>query len=219
MTHDFWQSRWQQGEIGFHAASVQPALIKHWPSLGVAQGARVFVPLAGKSLDLHWLAERGYTIVGVELSPIAVADFFAEAKIDNVAITNDGPFSVHRAGPFEIWCGDYFALDPKTVNVTAAYDRAALVAMTPDMQPAYADKLGQIMPAASKVLLIGLDYDQSQMQGPPFSIPSARITELLARNFTVDELGTHDGMAKSEHLRKRGLTRLEETTYALTRRN
>ena len=40
----------------------------HWAALGVAPGSRVFVPLAGKSQDMRWLAESGHRVLGVELS-------------------------------------------------------------------------------------------------------------------------------------------------------
>ncbi|MBS0302789.1 MAG: thiopurine S-methyltransferase, partial [Proteobacteria bacterium] len=55
MEHDFWLQRWREGQTGFHQARVLPLLQKHWPALGVAPGGRVFVPLAGKSLDMLWL--------------------------------------------------------------------------------------------------------------------------------------------------------------------
>ncbi len=68
MTPDFWLERWQNHEIGFHMPQVQPALGKHWPRLNVAKGATVFVPLCGKSLDMAWLADEGYRVIGAELS-------------------------------------------------------------------------------------------------------------------------------------------------------
>ncbi|MGO1893263.1 MAG: thiopurine S-methyltransferase, partial [Luteimonas sp.] len=68
MEPDFWHERWQQNRIGFHQEKPLPLLLKHWPSLGLAAGSRVFVPLCGKSLDMPWLAERGHRVLGVELS-------------------------------------------------------------------------------------------------------------------------------------------------------
>ena len=47
MNPDFWRQRWQDKQIGFHQAAPTPLLLKHWPSLGVPAGAKVFVPLAG----------------------------------------------------------------------------------------------------------------------------------------------------------------------------
>src|SRR3546814_8142059 len=78
MDPDFWQQRWRDNRIGFHRDGVLPLLEKHWPSLGLATGSRVFVPLCGKSLDMAWLAARGHRVLGVELSPLAVGQFFDE---------------------------------------------------------------------------------------------------------------------------------------------
>ena len=78
MHPDFWHDRWREGRIGFHQDKPTPLLLKHWPSLDVAPGAKVFVPLAGKSLDLAWFASQGYRVLGVELSQLAVEQFFAE---------------------------------------------------------------------------------------------------------------------------------------------
>ena len=82
MTPDFWIERWQKGEIGFHQEAGNDLLQKHWPSLGVTSDCKVFVPLCGKSRDMAWLAGQGHRVVGVELSPLAVDDFFREPGIE-----------------------------------------------------------------------------------------------------------------------------------------
>ena len=56
MDPDFWQQRWREGQIGFHQDAPTPLLLKHWASLDLPTGAKVFVPLAGKSRDMAWLA-------------------------------------------------------------------------------------------------------------------------------------------------------------------
>jgi len=76
MDPDFWHQRWREGRIGFHQDRPTPLLLEHWPALELTVGSQVFVPLAGKSLDLVWLAAQGYRVLGVELSPLAVAQFF-----------------------------------------------------------------------------------------------------------------------------------------------
>ena len=68
MDHNFWIERWNKQEIGFHQGDFDPALEKYWSRLNVPAGARVFVPLCGKSLDMLWFAQQGYGVVGAELS-------------------------------------------------------------------------------------------------------------------------------------------------------
>ena len=98
MDADFWLQRGNQGRIGFHRGEVMPLLEKHWATLDVAAHGRVFVPLAGKSLDMHWLAAQGHEVLGVELSPLAVRAFFADAGL-RPAIHADAEGVHHRAGP------------------------------------------------------------------------------------------------------------------------
>jgi len=214
---NFWLERWQNNEIGFHSEDVQPALIKHWPMLHMPRGARVFVPLCGKTLDMAWLAAAGHVVVGSELSPLAVDAFFAEREL-TPQTRSQPPFTIKSMGSYELWCGDFFALDKNEINVSAAYDRAALVAMPPDLQPHYAAKMAELLPAGAKVLLIGLDYDPKEMQGPPFNVPKARVQDMFGKDFDVSVIDARDGLTKSEHLKKRGITWLEEASYLLVRR-
>lgn len=218
MDHDFWLERWQKHEIGFHQPKVQPALVKYWPRGAAAPGGTVLVPLAGKSVDMTWLARAGHRVVGVELSQLAIDEFFAELGVAPER-KQVGDYSVSTADGIELWCGDFFALSPRDLpRIDALYDRAALVAMPPDMQPRYAAKLSELLPKDATGLLIGLDYDSTEMQGPPFPIPQTMLHELLSAHFDIDVLDARDGLAKSEHLAKRGVTRLEEATYLLRRR-
>ncbi len=218
MDRTFWLERWQRGEIGFHTPNVQPPLVKFWPRLDVAKGAMVFVPLAGKSVDMVWLAEQGYRVVGVELSELAIEEFFKALNV-RPSVRQVGKFSVTWSGAIELWRGDFFDLSASELPpLDAAYDRAAFVAMPDDMQRRYANKLAELMPAGAPVLLIGLDYDPREMKGPPFPIPHSDVESLLGGNFSIDVLDSRDGLAKSEHLKKRGVTRLEEVTYLLRRK-
>lgn len=165
LTPDFWLERWQKGDIGFHQSRVHDFLPKYWPQLKVERGAAVFVPLCGKSLDMMWLAGNGYKVIGVELSPLAVDDFFREHDLE-AETRSAGPFVVRSSGPFTIWCGDLFELPAEAlVDVKAAYDRAALVALPPSLQTRYAETLSSILPAAAPILLASLYYPQGEISG------------------------------------------------------
>ncbi len=217
MDPTFWHDRWHTNDIGFHQPAPHPALERYWHLLGVKPGARVFVPLAGKSIDMVWLAERGHDVVGAELSRVAIDGFFAD-RSRAPGIASEGPFTIHRAGPYELWCGDYFSLPvAATQRISAIYDRAALVAMPYSLQVQYAAKLAALSPRGVPVLLVSLEYDPSQMDGPPFSIPPARVETLFLQWFDVTLLARHDGAPMSPGMKKRGLTWLSEPVYLLRR--
>ncbi|MDX2259948.1 MAG: thiopurine S-methyltransferase [Hyphomicrobiaceae bacterium] len=213
----FWHERWLKGDIGFHQSRHHPALERFWALTGAQPGARVFVPLCGKSLDMHWLGAAGHAIVGVELSAIAIRDFFTEARLPARVDTLE-PFDIAIAGPYEIWCGDLFELPSRALaGIAAVYDRASLIALPPDMRARYARWLADHLAPATRVLLVTLDYDQREMSGPPFSVPPAEVAALFGAAFHIEELVRQDALGPADGLRKRGLTAATETVSLLTR--
>ncbi len=162
--HDDWLRRWADGNIGFHRPDVHAALRQHWlPHTG-----SVLVPLCGKSVDLRWLAERGLEVVGVELAERAIADFFAEQGLRHERVDGPLPAWVARDLPITIHRGDYFAFDG--VRCDALYDRAALVALPPDLRARYAAHTDRLLRRGAFRLVITLEYEQHLVAGPPFAV-------------------------------------------------
>ena len=196
----FWHDRWETNEIGFHQDDVNPLLLKHWGDLNAASGARVLVPLCGKSRDLTWLAEQGHEAVGVELSEIAAQAFFAEQGL-RAQRRETGGFVDYEAdcgaGRVRILCGDFFALTAARVGeATAVFDRAALIAMPPAMRPRYAGQLQALLPADAPILLITLGYEEGQVNPPPFRVPREEIEALYRPWREVECLGEQETRVK-----------------------
>lgn len=214
-----WHARWRENRIGFHRRDVHPMLAEHWPPPGVAAGARVFVPLAGKSIDMHWLAERGHEVVGVELSPIAVSAFFDEAGVAPEAGGESGvDYLEHER--IRLYAGDLFALTPEHLDGAAAcYDRASLVALDAATRRRYADALATLLPAGAGMLLVTVDYPQDEMAGPPFSVSDDEVRTLFAPAFRVERLQSASVLEEEAKFRERGVTRMHETAWHLVRGN
>ncbi len=217
MEPDFWHARWANNQIGFHEGKPNDYLTKFIDRLGAPSGACIFVPMCGKGVDMLWLADQGYRVLGVEISPIAVRAFFEENQLA-AEQSPEGSFARWRYGPIEILCGDFFALTSAELSgVGAVYDRAALIALPEDLRNAYVRHLAATLPGALNHLLITLDYPQSQMQGPPFSVGDAEVRRLFAAHCTIEPLASRDTLQDSPHLREKGLTRLQENAFLLTR--
>jgi thiopurine S-methyltransferase len=218
MDPDFWLQRWHENKIGFHQGRPTPLLVEHWSSIGVAPGAKVFVPLAGKSLDLLWFASQGYRVLGVELSQLAVEQFFAEHGL--TPETRESRYGRHyRAGDVELVCGDAFALDaPALAGCDAVFDRAALIALPPAMRPRYASELHARLPQGCRGLLITLEYPPDQKQGPPFTVPEAEVRELYGRDWDVEVLERRDILAQQPGFQAEGVSALDTVVYGLLRR-
>ncbi len=192
-------------------------LAQAWPLLGLETRARVFVPLCGKSVDMRWLAARGHEVIGVELSPIAVRQFFAYEGLQPSS-DRTGRFESLRAGPYTLLAGDIFDLDAATLGpVQACYDRAALVALPVNMRRAYVAHCARLLPPGTTLLLITLEYEQQRMEGPPFSVEDAELRALYEGAFTIEQLCREDVLAANPKFRDRGLDWLLESAYRLMR--
>lgn len=218
MDAEFWHERWNTGSTRFDQARVHPLLVEHWQRLIGTPAGSVFVPLCGRTIDMEWLAEQGHRVVGNELSPIAIADFFERTGLTAVERT-EGALAVHAASAYELWCGDFFDMLPTALDgVTAVYDRASLVALPPEMRRRYADHMSAILPAAASIFLISFEYDQAEMNGPPFSVTSDEIADLYADVFTPEVVVSVEVLGDNPDLGARGLSRLTETLTMLRHR-
>ncbi|WP_322997775.1 thiopurine S-methyltransferase [Castellaniella sp.] len=218
MDTDFWLQRWEHGQTGFHQSRVMPLLQKHWAALDLPQGSRVLVPLAGKSLDVAWLAAQGHRVLAVELSPLAVQQFFDEHQL-TPAISEVPQGRLYQAGGIDFLCGDIFDLDAATLaSCRACYDRAALIALTPALRARYVAHVYGQLPAGCHTLLLTLDYPQAEMDGPPFSVPDAEIQAHYGARWQIDTLETRNVLEHEPKFAARGVTRMSTTVYRLSAR-
>jgi thiopurine S-methyltransferase len=211
MTADYWLERWRDGRTGFHLADVNPLLVEH--SAVFSEATRVLVPLCGKSSDLEWLVTHGYQVVGVELAELAAQAFFAERGL-TPACRKEGDFVVYEHGNLAIWVGDFFATTSAQLGVfDAAYDRAAMIALPPELRSRYAPHLQTLLTPKASLLLVTLHFDIPG--GPPFSVPP----EEVSRAFTGAEvrlLASLDSSADPPSAVERGATFEHENVYSVT---
>ncbi|MBI5610650.1 MAG: thiopurine S-methyltransferase [Deltaproteobacteria bacterium] len=214
MQSEFWHERWAQRQIGFHQNEVHPLLQVLWSRLRPQPAEGAFVPLCGKTLDMHWLRAQGHPVVGVELSPVAVGEFFAEANLDPTQRPL-GELICSEAQGLQVYCGDFFALQPGDVaHCRLIYDRGALIALPPAMRRDYARHLRHLFGGGARILLVALDYPQHETNGPPFAVTAAEVGELYACGH-MTELSRQDILADSPNLAQRGVTRLEQVIYLI----
>lgn len=167
---DFWHARWSSNQIGFHEGQPNRHLVQFWP--GLAAGRRVLVPLCGKSSDLAWLAAQGHQVVGVELSPVACAAFFAERGITPEQRVL-GPYTSWEGEGIQLLQGDIF--DLTDADFDAVWDRAAMIALPPAIRARYAPHVQARLREGGVGLLVTMSYDQAKKDGPPFSVPDDEV--------------------------------------------
>ncbi len=183
----FWHQKWERNEIAFHEGKANPLLVAYFGRLALPKGSRVFVPLCGKTLDIHWLLSNGYHVVGSELSTIAVAQLFTELGVAP-SLTSEAKVSRYSAANIDILVGDIFDLDRADLGrVDAIYDRAALVAFPEGSRAQYAAHLMAITDRAPQ-LLICFGYDQRLQPGPPFSVSSDEVARHYQDSYDLEML-------------------------------
>lgn len=218
MDTNFWLERWESNLTGFHQDEINPCLERYWPELEPITGGRVFIPLCGKSHDMRWLLEQGYSIIGSELSPLAVEAFFSEYGL-TPETQQEQQHTRWKHGGIEILCGDFFNLGPSDIGtVDAFYDRASLIALTPAQRPIYARQFAELIRKDTPGLLITLDYNQLEMSGPPFAVSAAEVDRLFSKSFDIRRVFSFDALEENPKLKEKGLSELSEHAYRLLRR-
>ena len=216
MDKEYWHQKWQSKEIGFNQLQPNKLMQRYFSSLQLTPGCRVFVPLCGQSIDMLWLAGQGYQVIGVEISQVACSTFFKENKIP-VKITELNDFILYSSDEITIFCGDFFKLDRTILDkIDAVYDRAALIALPINTRKPYSEHLIELMRPAAAMFLITTMYDQTEIQGPPFSVNESEITALYSTHFKINQLYSKQLEVLPVHLKAKGLLQATEQVYLLT---
>ncbi len=192
MDRSFWLDKWAKNDIGFHQEEFNSHLTaegRRWLAPGP-----VLVPLCGKSRDMLWLAEQGLDVIGVELAREACASFFVENGLRFVR-ERFKAFDQFRSETVTLWAGDFFAFQAEDVPepIGSFYDRGALIALPPEMRPAYARKFQEFAfdprrQAPLRGLLLSIEYDKSALSGPPFSVGHDEVERLYEAGFEIRPL-------------------------------
>lgn len=184
----FWNNRWTAGNTGWHLPEVNASLKKHSDLLFetiVGGGARVLVPLCGKTVDMEFLVQKRVVgqVVGVDGIAQALTEYAAEhpdMEITPGESTNG--YGTWKGIKTTLLHGDFFSLDAKTAGGTfdAAWDRGSLVAIQPNLREAYVEKMGELMTKPNGRILLStiVRVSGDLTTGPPFSIDEKEVRRL-----------------------------------------
>lgn len=203
-----WIKRWQEGKTGWHRTQVNTRLMRHLPQMGISAGT-VFVPLCGKSVDMLYLAQQGYRVIGVELSEIAIRAFFTENNLtfrqENNAFISEHIVIYHKS---------FFDLTASELGeISWIYDRASLVALDNPTRTKYAQHLRTISNNAP-LLLLTLNYADKKA-GPPFAVDEAEVRKLFTGR-DVNLLERVDDIANEPKFQEAGATWIHKESYRIS---
>ena len=210
-----WLERWKKGTTGWHRSDINPQLIENINQLSGARTQTIFVPLCGASLDMKYLIDKGFHVVGVELSPLAIDRFFKENQIEH-KVSKVEDFDLYEGKNIDIYCGDFFKLKKDYFyDVSCVYDRAALIALNPDLQKKYARHLKEILPNSTKILLLTMFYPQNEMEGPPYSVGDDKVEVLFSEFKEIKKISSVNEKESSLKPNDLNLTYLFKNVYLI----
>ena len=183
-TNSFWIDKWKNQKIGFHNYTPHPFLIECIQSFNLNCGDAVFVPLCGKTSDISWLLDKGYHVVGVDLSEVAINALFDELGL-RPTITKKPHFSCYRAPMIDVFVGDLFNLETAMLpKINLVYDRAALVALPPKRQAEYALFVTTLTDSAPQ-MIVTIEFDDLLINSPPYSVKQDDLYRIYGTEYTL----------------------------------
>ncbi len=210
-----WLKFWENNETNWHGDKITQELVEYFELFELEPRDKLFVPLCGKSLDMLYIMNQGFSVVGVEISEIGVRQFFSE---NNLAykITKVDDFDLYSTENLEIYCGDFFALTSKHLNnVKSVFDRKSLIALEPEVRQKYVKHLNDIISLGARILLVTLQYPQYQMSGPPFSVDKSEVESLFSMAFESQELRSFNDIENESKLTRAGVDYINNAAYYL----
>lgn len=156
-----WESRYRDGATGWERHGLNPSFVA-WRETGTLAPCRILVPGAGRSPEPLALAESGFDVTLVDLSPTAVAT--QRARLDRLqvkAATHQADLLTwHPPAPFD-----------------AVYDQTCLCALPPDLWPHYATRLRHWLRPGGQLYVLFMQ--STRAGGPPFHCDLDRMRDLF----------------------------------------
>lgn len=163
---EFWESRYREGVMPWDQGAVPPdfrAWLDQQP-----RALQVLVPGCGSAYEVAALARAGHEVLAIDYSAAAVA----RARV----VLGEHADCVREA--------DFFAATIE-IRWPVVYERAFLCALPPKLWPAYARRMGELVPPGG--ILLGYFFvDAETGRGPPFPIADEHLRDLLNPWFKLE---------------------------------
>ncbi|XP_072170596.1 thiopurine S-methyltransferase-like [Diadema setosum] len=199
MSLDDWLEQWRRGKTRFTMKVPHRMLVKHIGRLVEGRTKpSFFVPCCGKTLDLKWLADKGYSVTGVEIAETACRQFFEEHDLQFTVEDVDDHVggSLFKAVDCDvrIYCCDFFKITSDLIGqFDCIWDRGSYAAMNPSDRPRYCDVISKLLHQKGSYLLDCFELEHSVFAGPPHNAPPGEV-ERLFDSFVVEQIEHVDAM-------------------------
>lgn len=154
MPHPSWNESYASGQLPWDTGKPEPLLVEFVSSGAVTPGPTLEIG-AGTGTNAIWMAERGFDVLGVDVSPLAVER--AQAKMEGRALRCR----------FAVW--DFLAAPPPNGPFQFVFDRGCFhVFDEPDERQRFAAQVAAALaPGGLWLSLIGSTEGPPREFGPP----------------------------------------------------
>ncbi|MEX0322315.1 MAG: methyltransferase domain-containing protein [Puniceicoccaceae bacterium] len=165
---DFWEGRWQSGEVFWDHGRAAPPFMEFIGKKEAPSG-KVLIPGCGSGHDVRSIAEFGAEVTGMDIAPTALE----VARRDNA----------HPRASYII--GNILDPDPEHVRkYDWVLEHTCLCALPPHLWSGYAAGIRKVLKPGGHYLAIFYRNPHDD-GGPPFRIEEEQILELFGDGFTV----------------------------------
>jgi len=169
LSSDYWNERYKKDETGWDIGYVSTPLKTYIDQL-TQKDISILIPGGGNSYEAAYLLENGFTnITVVDIAAIVTEQLKAQFKPYGDAIT--------------VICGDFFELSG---TYDLIIEQTFFCAIDPLLRKAYAEKMKQLLQPGRK--LVGLLFNRSFENGPPFGGDENEYRDLFSPHFNITQM-------------------------------
>jgi SAM-dependent methyltransferase len=170
---DFWEAAYQQGRSGWDLGGPAPAFDTLLRSANRPAAGRAAVVGCGRGHDALAFARNGFTLVGFDFAPSAIAASRESAAAAGLTA--------------EFVQADIFAL-PSTYDGAFDYvvEHTCFCAIDPARRAEYVEVVRRLLRPDGE--LIGVFFAHGRPGGPPFTTDADEVRRLFGGRFTVESL-------------------------------
>ncbi|XP_068189253.1 probable thiopurine S-methyltransferase isoform X2 [Antennarius striatus] len=195
-----WEQKWHDNKISFHQPEVHRLLEANIDKvIDGRTSVRFFFPLCGKAVDMKWLADMGHSVVGVEISELAIRQFFEESNLtyskEPVPAIPGAMVYKNSEKNISIYQCDLFSFSSSIDGqFQGIWDRGSLVAINPKDRDKYAALMTSLMAQDCRYLLWTIVYNAELYGGPPFSVPHEQVQSLYGTSCDLELLYSEESL-------------------------
>ena len=164
---EFYDAKYSKGYSPWHMDSVNYNLLKHYPNIQPAGEPlrKILVPMAGKTVDIKWLADKGHEVVAVEISQSACREVFQRddipfEELDCPAVK--GKLFRSLDGKIKMYCCDIFNFTAEIEGqFKSVWERGAVIAFEEDLRKKYFEHVKTLVTVGCAWMSSIFQYDRN----------------------------------------------------------